>query len=236
VILWLLVNLGVYCSLEKLDVFRFRLCCDWQSVSQSVLVSGPHLKQMTWFLLLSDICDLHGEGRPPWREDGPVIYSCNLLSLSSPSPAELMTTSEVEVKLRPTISWPACLGVGLPSGAHDLIFFCLTIAGFLLWVPSLTRGWVCNLLVQLLLGLARAITLGSSPTELRPLSHLRLPQPGSIFKVKVMLRLMVSQYVLVSSPLWNLWPDIIFCLKVAVLSLWGTLSDKMEASWSWSWS
>jgi hypothetical protein len=26
--------------------------------------------------------------------------------------------------------------------------------------PSLTRGWVCNLLIQLLLGLARAITLG----------------------------------------------------------------------------
>jgi hypothetical protein len=36
----------------------------------------------------------------------------------------------------------------------------------------------------------------------------------------------VSQYVLVSSPLWNLWPDIIFCLKVAVLSLWGALSDE----------
>jgi hypothetical protein len=30
-----------------------------------------------------------------------------------------------------------------------------------------------------------------------------------------------GQYVLVSSLLWNLWPDIIFCLKVAVLSLWG---------------
>jgi hypothetical protein len=28
-----------------------------------------------------------------------------------------------------------------------------------------------------------------------------------------------------SSSLWNLRPDIIFCLKVAVLSLWGTLSD-----------
>jgi hypothetical protein len=27
--------------------------------------------------------------------------------------------------------------------------------------PSLMRGWVCNLLVQLLLGLARAVTLGS---------------------------------------------------------------------------
>jgi hypothetical protein len=36
----------------------------------------------------------------------------------------------------------------------------------------------------------------------------------------------VSQYVLVSSPLWNLWPDVVFCLKVAVLSLWGALSDE----------
>jgi hypothetical protein len=30
----------------------------------------------------------------------------------------------------------------------------------------------------------------------------------------------VRQNVVVSSSLWNLWPDIIFCLKVAVLSLW----------------
>jgi hypothetical protein len=36
----------------------------------------------------------------------------------------------------------------------------------------------------------------------------------------------VSQYVLVSSPLWNLWRDITTCLKVVVLFLWGTLSDK----------
>jgi hypothetical protein len=36
----------------------------------------------------------------------------------------------------------------------------------------------------------------------------------------------VSQYVLMSSSLWNLWPDIIFGLKVAVLSLWGALSDE----------
>jgi hypothetical protein len=38
-------------------------------------------------------------------------------------------------------------------------------------------------------------------------------------KVKVMLRLTVGQYVLVSSSLWDLWPDIIFCLKVAVVSV-----------------
>jgi hypothetical protein len=55
-----------------------------------------------------------------------------------------------------------------------------------LWVswcstPSLTRGWVCNLLVQLLLVLARAVTLGSKSRRTRDhilLSHLRLPQPG----------------------------------------------------------
>jgi hypothetical protein len=32
--------------------------------------------------------------------------------------------------------------------------------------PSLTRGWVCNLLLQLLLGLASAVTLGPSPAQL----------------------------------------------------------------------
>jgi hypothetical protein len=47
--------------------------------------------------------------------------------------------------------------------------------------PFLTRGCVCNLLVQLLLGLARAVTLGSKPRRTHDhilLSHLRLPQPG----------------------------------------------------------
>jgi hypothetical protein len=47
--------------------------------------------------------------------------------------------------------------------------------------PSLTRGWVCNLLVQSLLGLARAVTPGSKSLRTHDhilLSHLRLPQPG----------------------------------------------------------
>jgi hypothetical protein len=43
------------------------------------------------------------------------------------------------------------------------------------------RGWVYNLLVQLLLGLARAVTLGSKSRRTRDrilLSQLRLSQPG----------------------------------------------------------
>jgi hypothetical protein len=45
-------------------------------------------------------------------------------------------------------------------------------------------------------------------------------------EVEVTLRLTVSQYVEVSSPLWDLWPKITFCLKVAVLSPWDGLSDE----------
>jgi hypothetical protein len=38
-------------------------------------------------------------------------------------------------------------------------------------------------------------------------------------QVNVMLRQTISQYVVVSSSLWNPWPDVILCLNVAVLSL-----------------
>jgi hypothetical protein len=36
---------------------------------------------------------------------------------------------EVEVKLRPTVNWPVCLGFGL-----QIFVFYLTIAGLLMWV------------------------------------------------------------------------------------------------------
>jgi hypothetical protein len=93
---------------------------------------------------------------------------------------------EVEVNLRPTVSRPVCLGVRRPSGTSDQFFFLLEISFRQVSVcyfvePSLTRGRVCNLLVQSLLGLARAVTLGSKSRRTHDhilLSHLRLPQPG----------------------------------------------------------
>jgi hypothetical protein len=70
------------------------------------------------------------------------------------------------------------LGVRRPSGTRDQFYFHLQIFFRQLRlcyfvVLSLTRGRVCNLLVQLLLGLARAVTHGNIL-----LSHVRLPQPG----------------------------------------------------------
>jgi hypothetical protein len=98
----------------------------------------------------------------------------------------LHQTLEVEVNLRPTVSRPVCLGVRRSSGTSDQFFVLLEISfrelGLFYFVaPSLTRGRVCNLLVQLFLGLARAVTLGSKSRRTHGhilLSHLRLTQPG----------------------------------------------------------
>jgi hypothetical protein len=125
-------------------------------------------------------------GHPLWQEGGSVIYSCcwssPAQSLSCPhsggpdsrlylphrqgSPVippgngiltlDYQLTSEVvDVKLLPMVS-------RLPSESHDQIFILyVTMWVYLCGTPSLTRGWVCTLLVQSLLGLARAVTLGS---------------------------------------------------------------------------
>jgi hypothetical protein len=67
------------------------------------------------------------------------------------------------------------------SGPHlepiTNFFFCLDNFGFL------DVGWVCNLLIQMLLGLARAVTLGSEYRRTHDhilLSQLRLQVPAFI--------------------------------------------------------
>jgi hypothetical protein len=74
----------------------------------------------------------------------------------------------------------------LVSGSHlkPMIRFLFSIRQLRIsWcgTPSLTRGWVCNLLVQLLLGLARAFILWSKSRRTHDpilLFRMRLPQPG----------------------------------------------------------
>jgi hypothetical protein len=98
------VSLKGLISITEQPLLKLKLSYDRRSVSQSVLMSGSHLKPITRFLF------------SVWQ-------------------------------LR--VSWCE--------------------------VPSLTRGWVCNLLVQLLLG------LGSQSRRIRDnilLCHLRLSKPG----------------------------------------------------------
>jgi hypothetical protein len=80
-------------------------------------------------------------------------------------------TEEFEVKLRPTVSRPVCLGVRRPSGTRDQFFFLLEIVFRQLRVcyfvaPSLTRGRVCNLLYNCFWALPEQSLLGRSRSEL----------------------------------------------------------------------
>jgi hypothetical protein len=105
-----------------------------------------------------------------------------LWSRSTPTPKPHVEV-EVTVTLRPTVSRPVSLGVRGPSGTRDQFYFLLEIffrqLRFCNFVaPSPTRERVCNLLVQLLLGLARAVTLGSKFRRTHGHILLRLLQPG----------------------------------------------------------
>jgi hypothetical protein len=94
-----------------------------------------------------------------------------------------------------------CIGRGLYIYMkYTINYIYLTIADFLRLSPSLTKGWVCNLLVQLLLGLARAVALGSKIRRTHDhmlLSHLRL----SVWNWSSCGRQSVDQFVWVSGHL-----------------------------------
>jgi hypothetical protein len=73
--------------------------------------------------------------------------------------------------LRLIISRPVCRGVRRPSGTCGQFFFLLKIyfrrLRFCNFVaPSLTRGWVCNLLYNCFWDLPEQSLLGRSPTQL----------------------------------------------------------------------
>jgi hypothetical protein len=75
---WILFNtltLSANCPLWTDWYSQSVLYYDRRSVGQSVLVSIPHLRLMTTFLLPSDNCGFVDMGRPLWREDGSVFYN-----------------------------------------------------------------------------------------------------------------------------------------------------------------
>jgi hypothetical protein len=118
-----------------------KLLYDWQSVSQSVYLGIEYpcgaCDQILFpvGMLLYEICGLVSIGRPLWREDGSVLCS------RSPSWSYFATDSQSGSMswyrvplwdLRPDIT--SCRNVAV-----------WTLRSCFYWVPSLTRGWVCNL-------------------------------------------------------------------------------------------
>jgi hypothetical protein len=101
-------------------------------------------------------------------------------------PFATATEVEVEVNLRPTVSRTVCPGVRRPSGTCDQFFFRheISFRQLRLWyfvAPSLTRGWVCNLLLNCFWVLPEQSFSSQSSAELTVhilMSHLRLRQPG----------------------------------------------------------
>jgi hypothetical protein len=103
------------------------------------------------------------------------IAKCVVLDISQPYSPYSFTSFfllfKAKVKLRPTASRPVCLGARHPSGARNQLFYLLEIFFRQLRVcyfvePSLTRVWVCNLL--LLLVLASAVS-GTRPYFIAPI-------------------------------------------------------------------
>jgi hypothetical protein len=88
---------------------------------------------------------------------------------------------KIKVIFLPRVSQPVCPGISLPSGISHQFFF-IFLGNYLSYQygeTSLKRGRFCNLLVQVQLGLASAVTLsGPRPvglvTDYILLSRLRL--------------------------------------------------------------
>jgi hypothetical protein len=120
--------------------------------------------------------------------------------------------------------------------------------------PSLTEGRLCNLLVQLLLGLARSVTLGSKSRKTHDhvlLSHFRFLNPGGLgtawpryapehwvgFSSPLTNGWLLCSWSYVTddqsasfascrAPIWSLRPDVYYCWTFVSFLMWDALSDE----------
>jgi hypothetical protein len=103
-------NLAVFVD-EEIGIPESCLCHNLsQNLRQSYTPTGSQSASLFWWVA------------PTW-DPCPIFLLLSLI---------ILFFVEVEVNSRPMVRWPACLGVRLPSGAHEQIFVLdLTIAGFL---------------------------------------------------------------------------------------------------------
>jgi hypothetical protein len=147
---------------------------------------------------------------------------------------------KVKVILRPTVTRPVCLNGRHPSGAHGK-FLLLSVVGFLTW-GVISNEKTCLQFTSVAGPCQRSHSRGLSPARLMTIFYcLRFETPKtSKSKSKLFCDWQsVNQYVLVSSPLWDLWPDAAFLWNVGIWMLLscillGALSDERSGlSFTW---
>jgi hypothetical protein len=88
------------------------------------------------------------------------------------------------------------------------------LRGVLCEAPSLARGRVCNLLVQLLLGLARAVTLGSKSPQNSSFSHhvTIMWDSGSVDSKALEILWSLESWCWK----WKIWQQLVYILLLAL--------------------
>jgi hypothetical protein len=149
------------------------------------IISGPCQSSHSWVRVPQNswpYFTVSYETPPTWRSRSLYLYPpgtgwpsytpghwvpfCHLLWLTGEVLEPASTWGALFFKLKLIYDWRSVGQSVMVSGSHLEPMARFLFSVWQLWVtwcgaPSLTRGWVCNLLVQLLLCLARAVTLGS---------------------------------------------------------------------------